>query len=102
MADDTITRRLDMSKKTIFYSLRVGLVTGIFAAGFLCGSMTQQNANAGLENLGGDLMKKAADSGGPLGAAAELGTTITDMEKHISGLQKNLDTVKKVKSMLGG
>jgi hypothetical protein len=91
-----------MSKNTIFYSVRVGVVTAVFAAGFLCGSMTQQNANAGLEELGGDLLKKAADSGGPLGAAAELGTTITDMEKHISGLQKNLDTVKKVKSMLGG
>jgi len=47
-------------------------------------------------------MKKAADSGGPLGGAAQLGTTITDMEKHISGLQKNLDTIKKVKSPLGG
>jgi hypothetical protein len=46
-------------------------------------------------------MKKAADSGGPLGTAAQLGTTISDMEKNISGLQKNLETIKKVKSMLG-
>jgi hypothetical protein len=91
-----------MSGKTMLYSVRIGLVTVIFAAGFLSGSLTQHNANAGLGDMGGDLMKKAADSGGPLGAAAELGTTITDMEKHISGLQKNLDTVKKVKSMLGG
>lgn len=91
-----------MNRKTMLYSVRIGVVMVIFAAGFLSGSMTQHNANAGLENLGGDMMKKAADSGGPLGAAAQLGTTITDMEKHISGLQKNLDTVKKVKSMLGG
>ena len=91
-----------MTGKTMLYSVRIGVVTVIFAAGFLSGSLTQHNANAGLGDMGGDLMKKAADSGGPLGAAAELGTTITDMEKHISGLQKNLDTVKKVKSMLGG
>jgi hypothetical protein len=86
----------------MLYSVRIGVVTVIFAAGFVSGSMTQHNANAGLEDLGGDMLKKAADSGGPLGAAAQLGTTITDMEKHISGLQKNLDTVKKVKGMLGG
>jgi hypothetical protein len=78
------------------------VITVIFAAGFLCGSMTQHNANAGLDGLGGDLMKQATDSGGPLGTAAQLGTTITDMDKHISGLQKNLETIKKVKSMLGG
>jgi hypothetical protein len=91
-----------MTSKSLLYSLRIGVITVIFAAGFLCGSMTQHNANAGLEELGGDLMKNAADSGGVLGSAAQLGTTITDMEKHISGLQKNLDTIKKVKSMLGG
>ena len=46
-------------------------------------------------------MKKAADSGGTLGTAAQLGNTISDMEQNISGLQKNLETIKKVKSMLG-
>jgi hypothetical protein len=91
-----------MSGKTMLYGVRIGLVTVVFAAGFLSGSLTQHNADAGLEDLGGDMMKKAADSGGPLGSAAQLGTTITDMEKHISGLQKNLETIKKVKSMLGG
>jgi hypothetical protein len=91
-----------MTGKSMLYGVRIGVVTVIFAAGYLCGSMTQHNANAGLENLGGDLMKKATDSGGPLGSAAQLGTTITDMEKHISGLQNNLETIKKVKSMLGG
>ena len=91
-----------MTRNTLHYSVRIGMITAIFAAGFLCGTMTQNNANAGLDELGGELMKKAADSGGPLGSAAQLGTTITDMEKHISGLQKNLDTIKKVKAMLGG
>ncbi len=91
-----------MTRKSVFYSVRIGVVTVIFAAGYLCGSTTQHNANAGFEDLGGDMMKKAADSGGALGSAAQLGTTITDMEKNISGLQKNLETIKKVKSLLGG
>lgn len=91
-----------MNRKSIFYTVRIGVITVIFAAGYLCGTITQHNANAGLEDLGGDLMKKAADSGGPLGSAAQLGTTITDMQKHITGLQQNLETIKKVKSMLGG
>lgn len=91
-----------MTRKSMLYSVRIGVITVVFAAGFLCGSMTQNNVNAGVADLGGDLMKKAADSGGSLGSVSQLGTTITDMEKNISGLQKNLDTIKKVKSMLGG
>jgi len=82
--------------------MRVGVVAGIFAAGFLCGSLTQRSANAQLEQLGGEVMKKAAEGGGPLGSAAQLGTTIVDMEQHVSGLQKNLDALKKVKAALGG
>ena len=91
-----------MSRKTILYSVRIGIVTVIFSAGYLCGSMPQHNANAQLEGLGGDMLKKAAGSGGTLGSIAELGTTITDMEKNVSGLQKNIDVLKKVKSALGG
>jgi len=91
-----------MSSKTFLYSIRIGVVTAIFSVGFLCGSMTQHNANAQLEGLGGDLLKQAAGSGGILGSIAQLGTAITDMEKNVSGLQKNIDTLKKVKSALGG
>ena len=91
-----------MNRKSVFYCVRIGFVMAIFGAGFLCGSVTQRNANAGLGDLGGEMMQKASESGGMLGSAAQLGTTITDMEKHINGLQKNLETIKKVKSMLGG
>ncbi|HTP66418.1 MAG TPA: hypothetical protein VMJ66_13580, partial [Geobacteraceae bacterium] len=91
-----------MTNRTKAYSVRVGMITAIFGAGFLCGSMTQHNANAGLEDLGGDVMKRAAESGGSLGTVAQLGTTVTDMEKNIGGLQKNLETIKKVRAMLGG
>lgn len=90
-----------MTRRSLLYTVRVGVITVIFAAGYLCGTVQQNNADAGLNELGGELMKKAADSGGTLGTAAQLGTTISDMEKNISGLQKNLETIKKVKSMLG-
>ena len=91
-----------MTSKSMHYGVRIGVITVIFAAGYLCGSVNQQNANAGLEELGGDVVKSAADRGGPLGSAVQLGTTISDMEKNIHGLQKNLETIKKVKAMLGG
>lgn len=90
-----------MSRKTILYSARVGMVAGIFAAGYLCGSLTGHSANAQMGDIGSELMQKAAGSGGILGTAAQLGTTITDMEKNISGLQNNLETLKKVKTALG-
>jgi len=91
-----------MDRRTILYSVRIGMVTGIFAAGFLCGSFTRNSANAQLGELGGELMKKASESGGLVGSAAQRGTAISDMEQHVSGLQKNLDTLKKVKASLAG
>ena len=91
-----------MSRNTILYSARIGIVTAIFSAGFLCGSLTQHSANAQLGELGGEMLKKAAGSGGTLGSIAQLGTTITDMEKNVSGLQQNIDMLKKVKTALGG
>ena len=90
-----------MSRKTILYSVRMGIVTAIFSVGFFCGSLTQRNANAQLGELGGEILNKAAESGGPLGSAAQLGTAISDIEKHVSGLQQNIATLKKVKSALG-
>jgi len=91
-----------MSRKSIFYGIRVAAVAGIFSLGFLCGSLTQRNADAQMEDLGGALLKKAGESGGPLGSVVQLGTTIQDMEKNVSGLQKNIETLKKVKAALGG
>ncbi len=91
-----------MTRKTIFYSVRVAVVACIFSIGFLCGSLTQQRADAQVEELGGALLKKAGEGGGAVGSVVQLGTTIQDMEKNVSGLQKNLDTLKKVKAALGG
>ena len=91
-----------MARNTVLYSLRIVTVTGIFGVGYLCGSLTQQSAEAQLGDIGSDVMKKAAGSGGALGNVAKLGTTISDLEKHVSGLQKNIDTLKSVKAALGG
>jgi hypothetical protein len=73
------------------------MLTATFMAGYLFGSLTIAPAEAQL----GDMIKGAAKSGG-LGPVGELGTSIVDMEEHVSALQKNLDTLKKVKAALGG
>jgi len=83
-------------------SLRFAAVAGIFAAGFLCGSLTQRPAQAQLGDMGGKAMEAAGAGGGPLGAAAKLGTSITDMQTHLDALNKNLETLKQIKGMLGG
>jgi hypothetical protein len=91
-----------MTRTSVLYSLRIATVTAVFGAGYLAGSSTQHTANAQLGELGSDVMKRAGESGGALGSVAKLGTTISDLEKHVSGLQKNIDTLKSVKSALGG
>jgi hypothetical protein len=50
----------------------------------------------------GGLLDKAGQGGGPLAAAGQLGSSIKEMEQHVSGLQKNLATLKKVQSALTG
>ena len=86
-----------MAHRSIGRAPRVALVAGIFAAGFLCGSLTRGDAGAQL----GDVMKKAGESGS-LGSVGQLGAAIVDMQDHVDALQKNLETLKKVKSSLGG
>jgi len=81
---------------------RMALLATIFAVGFFCGSITQRRADAQIEELGKEAIQKAGGSGGVLGSAVELGNAIVDMQQHVNGLQKNLDTLKKVKSSLGG
>jgi hypothetical protein len=78
---------------------RTALVAVVFATGWLCGALTQRSAQA---QIGQELMNKAAESGGPLGAAAKLGTSISDIQTHLDALQKNVDTLKSIKSALGG
>jgi hypothetical protein len=82
--------------------LRIAAFLGVFTAGVLCGQIGERRAGAQLGELGGEALKKAGESGGPAGSIVQLGQSITDMEQHVSALQKNLETLKKVKSALGG
>lgn len=82
--------------------VQVGVLTAVFAAGYLSGSVSQHSADAQVGDLGGAVMKQAGESGGTLGSAAKLGTAIVEMQDHVTALQKNIDTLKGIKSALGG
>ena len=81
--------------------LRASGIGAVFAAGYLCGTVLQP---VPAEAQVGDLMKKASDmgAGSPLGSAAKLGTTITDMQKNVDGLNQNLKVLNEIKAALGG
>jgi hypothetical protein len=78
------------------------LVCGIFAAGFVCGSLSQHPARAQGGELGGKVMEKLGEQGGTVGSVAKLGSSIVDMQQHVDALQKNLETLRQVKTALGG
>ena len=86
-----------MVRVRVVRALQLGMVLGVFATGFVCGALTQGRAEAQI----GDVMKKAGESGN-LGSVGELGSSIIEMQDHVTALQKNLDTLKKIKSALGG
>jgi len=86
-------------RKAIGRTVVTGIVVGAFSLGYVAGSVSQRQADA--QGLGG-ILDQAGKAGGPLGAAGQLGSSIVEMQDHISGLQKNLDTLKKVQSALMG
>jgi len=87
-----------MTKGKISRGLVTALFIGVFGLGYICGSITQRQAEAQI----GGLLEKAGKAGGPIGSVAQFGSSITEMQDHIAGLQKNLDTFKKVQSSLTG
>ena len=87
-----------MTKGKVSRGLVTALFIGVFGLGYICGSMTQRQAEAQI----GGLLEKAGKAGGPIGSVAQFGSSITEMQDHIAGLQKNLDTFKKVQSSLTG
>ena len=91
-----------MTQRRVVQRLRIAMFAAVFAAGVLCGSLGQRPAGAQLGDMGGKAMEKAGESGGALGSVAKLGSAIVDMQKEIDGLQKNIDTLKQIKSSLGG
>jgi len=84
-----------MRKKILARAIRPLILAAVFGLGYVCGTLNQQPAEA---QLGGLLDK----GGGVLGQAKEFGSAIVEMQDHVSGLQKNLDTFKKVQSSLTG
>jgi hypothetical protein len=87
-----------MTQKKLSRGLVIALILGVFGLGYVCGSITQRQADAQM----GGLLEKAGKMGGPVGSIAEFGSSIVEMQDHITGLQKNLDTFKKVQSSLTG
>lgn len=87
-----------MTKTKLSRGMMIAIVLGVFGLGYLCGSTTQRQAEAQL----GGLMEQASKMGGPIGSIAEFGSSISEMQDHISGLQKNLETFKKVQAALTG
>ena len=77
---------------------RAALIAVIFASGYMCGAVGNTRAEAQLGTMATDALKGAA-SGTTLG---DMGTALVEAEQHVSGLQKNIDSLKKVKAALGG
>jgi len=74
----------------------------VFSGGYVLGTLDAEPAQAQVQDLGKDLVNKASESGGALGTAAQLGTTISDMQTNVTELQKSLETLNKIKAALGG
>jgi hypothetical protein len=93
---------MSLAYRSLRRASRVAFVVSVFAAGWLIGSLSAQPADAQIGELGKQAMEKAAGSGGPLGAAAKLGTNITEMQEHVDALQKNINALNEIKAALGG
>jgi hypothetical protein len=80
----------------------ISVMLGVFGLGFLVGTVNQRYADAQKIPGVGEVLDKAGKSGGPLGSVTQLGSSIVEMQNHVNGLQKNLETLKTVQSALGG
>ena len=87
-----------MAKKYIARAATIVMMLVSFSGGYFY-ALTTQRVDA--QGLGG-LLEQAGKAGGPLGSAAQLGSSIVEMQDHVNGLQKNLETLRKVQSALTG
>jgi len=85
-------------KRLMMRATVIGMAVGMFGLGYLCGSINQQRANA--QGIGGIL--EQAGKSGSLGQIGQLGSSIVEMQQHVTGLQKNIDTLKGIESALTG
>jgi hypothetical protein len=83
-------------------AVNVALLTSVFVAGYLFATVTHPTAEAQMGDLGKKAMEAAGESGGSLGAAAKLGTSISEMRDHLTALNKDVDTLEKIKTSLVG
>ena len=88
-----------MPRATVRRSVMVVVLLGVFGLGYVCGVANQHRADA--QGLGG-VLEQAGKMGGSVGTIGQLGSSIVQMQEHITGLQKNLDTLKTVQSALTG
>jgi hypothetical protein len=86
-------------RKLVKRAAVAGMCAGIFGLGYLCGSMGQNRADA--QGVGG-ILEQAGKMGGTVGTVGQLGTSIVEMQQHVTGLQKNLDTLRGIQSALTG
>jgi hypothetical protein len=91
-----------MSSSRIRRAAQLAVFLLVFSGGYLLGTLDAEPAEAQVQDLGKELLNKASESGGALGTATQLGTTINDMQTHVNELQKNLETLNKIKAVLGG
>ena len=78
------------TRRMIARTVLTAVILAAFSLGYVCGSIGQRRADA--QGLGNVL--EQAGKAGSLGSIGELGTSIVEMDKHVSGLQKNLDVLR--------
>jgi hypothetical protein len=91
-----------MSTSFVRGAARVVTFALVFSGGYVVGTLGVEPADAQVKELGEELMNKASESGGALGTAAQLGTTISEMQTNVNELQESLETLNKIKAALGG
>lgn len=77
-----------------------GMIFVAFTLGYVCASVSQPPPASA--QLPSGILDKGTQGGGALAAAGKLGSSIGEIEQHVSGLQKNLDTLKTIQSALTG
>jgi hypothetical protein len=85
--------------------MQIGAILAIFGGGYLCGTVSERQAIADMKDIGGAVggaVAKEAVGQGPAAQAVKLGTSITEMQSQVDGLQKNLETLRTIKAALGG
>ena len=93
-----------MTSKITTRVAMMAVLFAVFTLGYVCGSASLPHANAQIPQLPGGLPGglPGTSGGGPLASVTQLGSSIKEMEQHVTGLQKNLDDFKKIQTTLMG